>query len=201
MDKLQELTDRLYNEGLSKGKSEGEAILAKAREDAAAMVDEARKKAETIILKAEKDAADLKAKAEGDIRSASLQTLQATKQDIENLIVAKIADTPVKEALSAPEFIKGIITAVAKNFSAQESADIEMVLPESLKGALEPFLKSEISKVTGASVNATFSKKIAGGFTIGPKDGSYFISLTDETFLSLVSEYLRPATRKLLFGE
>ena len=201
MDKLQELTDRLYNEGLSKGKSEGEAILAKAREDAAAMVDEARKKAETIILKAEKDAADLKAKAEGDIRSASLQTLQATKQDIENLIVAKIADTPVKEALSAPEFIKGIITAVAKNFSAQESADIEMVLPESLKGALEPFLRSELGKVLGTEVKASFSKKIAGGFTIGPKDGSYFISLTDETFRSLVGAYLRPATRKLLFGE
>ena len=26
MDKLQELTDKLYNEGLSKGKAEGEAI-------------------------------------------------------------------------------------------------------------------------------------------------------------------------------
>ena len=30
MDKLQELTDRLYNEGLSKGKEEGAAILAQA---------------------------------------------------------------------------------------------------------------------------------------------------------------------------
>ena len=50
-------------------------------------------------------------------------------------------------------------------------------------------------------MNASFSKKIAGGFTIGPKDGSYFISLTDETFKELISEYLRPATRKLLFGE
>ena len=27
-DKLQELTDRLYNEGLAKGKQEGEKILA-----------------------------------------------------------------------------------------------------------------------------------------------------------------------------
>ena len=48
---------------------------------------------------------------------------------------------------------------------------------------------------------AEFSKKIAGGFTIGPKDGSYFISFTDKTFDSLIAEYLRPVTRKLLFGE
>ena len=30
-NKLQELTDKLYNEGLSKGKQEGEEILAKAK--------------------------------------------------------------------------------------------------------------------------------------------------------------------------
>ena len=45
MDKLQELTDKLYNEGLSKGKAEGEAILAKAKEEAAAIVENARKEA------------------------------------------------------------------------------------------------------------------------------------------------------------
>ena len=33
-NKLQELTDKLYNEGLSKGKSEGEAILANAKAQA-----------------------------------------------------------------------------------------------------------------------------------------------------------------------
>lgn len=201
MDKLQELTDRLYNEGLSKGKAEGEAILAKAREDAAVMVDEARKKAESIILKAEKDAETLRTKAESDVRTASAQALQATRQDIESLVVAKVADTQVKEALSSPEFIKGIITSVAKNFSAQEQADLSLVLPESLKAELEPFLRSELGKVLGCGVKAEFSKKIAGGFTIGPSDGSYFISLTDETFRALIGEYLRPATKKILFGE
>ena len=41
---------------------------------------------------------------------------------------------------------------------------------------------------------------ISGGFIIGPKDGGYFISLTDETFIDLISAYLRPATKKILFG-
>ncbi len=50
-------------------------------------------------------------------------------------------------------------------------------------------------------VKADFSKKIAGGFTIGPKDGGYFISLTDDSFKELIGEYLRPVTKKLLFGE
>jgi V/A-type H+-transporting ATPase subunit E len=41
---------------------------------------------------------------------------------------------------------------------------------------------------------------MAGGFKIGPKDGGYFISLTEESFRELVGEYMRPATKKILFG-
>ena len=51
-NRLQELTDKLYNEGLSKGKAEGEALLAQAKEKAAAIVEEARKEAEAIVGKA-----------------------------------------------------------------------------------------------------------------------------------------------------
>ena len=201
MDKLQELTDKLYQEGLSKGKEAGEALLARAKEEADAIVAQARKQAEGIVAEATRQAEDLRTKAEGDTRMASLQVLQATRQDIENLVVTRMTDTQVKEAMSAPEFVKGIITAVAQRFSAQESQDLSLVLPESLRSALEPFVKGELGRILGQEVSAEFSKKIAGGFRIGPKDGSYFISLTDETFRDLVGEYLRPATRKLLFGK
>ncbi len=45
-----------------------------------------------------------------------------------------------------------------------------------------------------------FSKKIGGGFTVGPKNGGYFINFTDEAFRELIGGYLRPATKKILFG-
>ena len=90
---------------------------------------------------------------------------------------------------------------MAKNFSAQEPAHLALVLPENLKAGLEPYVKNELAKAVGKGVEATFSKKIGAGFKIGPKDGSYFISLTDESFKALIGEYLRPATRKILFGE
>ena len=73
--------------------------------------------------------------------------------------------------------------------------------PETLKGELEPFIKGELAGALKGGISASFSKKVSGGFNIGPKDGSYFISFTDETFRSLIGEYLRPATRKILFGE
>lgn len=200
-NKLQELTDKLYNEGLSKGKTEGEAFLAKAREEAASIVAAAEKEAADIKAKAEKEAADYKIKVSGDLKMAAGQSVQATRKDIENLIVFKASDSAVDKALSDEAFVKEIIKSVAEKFSADEAVDLNLVLPESLKSALEPFVKNELTSILKGGVNAEFSKKISGGFKIGPKDGSYFISFTDETFKELISEYLRPATRKLLFGE
>ena len=200
MDKLQELTQKLYEEGLAKGKQDGEALLQKAQSEAEGIVKQAQEEAEAILAKARKDAADFKVKVEGDVKMAAQQAVQATRTDIENLVVSKVVDGTVDKALANEDYIKGIITAVAQKFSADEPADLSLVLPESLKAALEPFVKNELGKLLGKGVDATFSKKVAGGFKIGPKDGGYFVSLTDETFKDLIGSYLRPATKKLLFG-
>ena len=200
MDKLQELTQKLYDEGLAKGKQEGEALLQKAASEAENIVKQAKEEAEAILAKARKEADDFKVKVEGDVKMAAQQSVQATRTDIENLVIAKVVDGTVDKALANEDYIKGIITAVAQKFSAEEPADLSLVLPESLKAALEPFVKNELGKLLGKGVDAAFSKKVAGGFKIGPTNGGYFVSLTDDTFKELIGSYLRPATKKLLFG-
>jgi V/A-type H+-transporting ATPase subunit E len=200
MDKLQELTQKLYEEGLAKGKQDGEALLQKAQSEAEGIVKQAQEEAEAILAKARKDAEDFKVKVEGDVKMAAQQAVQATRTDIENLVVSKVVDGTVDKALANEDYLKGIITAVAQKFSADEPADLSLILPESLKAALEPFVKNELGKLLGKGVDASFSKKVAGGFKIGPKDGGYFVSLTDDTFKDLIGSYLRPATKKLLFG-
>ncbi len=199
-NKLQELTDKLYNEGLSKGKQEGEEILAKAKVQAEEIVAKAKAEAASILAAANKEAEDLKTKVQGDLKMAASQSVAATKKDIETLVVTKMTESEVKTALTSAEFVKEVILAVAKSFNTEEPADLEVVLPETLKKDLEPFVKKELAGALKGGVEASFSKKIAGGFTIGPKDGGYFISFTEETFNALISEYLRPATKKILFG-
>lgn len=200
-NKLQELTDKLYAEGLSKGKQEGEEIVARANARAEEIIAQAQAQAEAIVGKAEKEAADLRQKTASDVKMAAGESITATKQAIEKLVVGKMTEAPVKAALNDTAFIKEIIKAVAQGFSSQQSEDIALVLPESLKAELEPFVEKELSAQLGRGISASFSKKIGGGFNIGPKDGGWFISFTDETFIELISAYLRPASRKILFGE
>ena len=199
-NKLQELTDKLYNEGLSKGKQEGEELLAKAKAQVDDMLARAQAEAAKIIEAAQKQAEEIKTKTASDIKMASTQSIAATKKDIETLIVGKMTGEAVKKTLSSPDFIKDLIKAVAEKFTTDGPVDLNLVLPESLKNDLEPFATQELAKILGAGVEASFSKKIAGGFQIGPKDGGYFVSFTEETFNELICEYLRPATKKILFG-
>ena len=199
-NKLQELTDRLYNEGLSKGKQEGEELLAKAKVQAEEIVAKAQAEAAQIIAAAQKQADELKTKTASDIKMAAAQSIAATKKDIETLIVGKMTEADVKKALTSAEFVKEMLKAVAGKFTTDGPVDLAVVLPESLQSEVEPFVTKELAKTLGAGVEATFSKKVSGGFRIGPKEGSYFVSFTDETFNELISEYLRPATKKLLFG-
>ena len=199
-NKLQELTDRLYNEGLSKGKEEGEILLFKARKEADEIIANARKQAEDIVTEAENRAAQLKEKAESDIKMASEQALMATKKDIENLLVNALCAEETEKVLSEEKFLKEIILAVAQKFSTQQSEDISLVLPASLKSMLEPWVSTELKKALKNEISVDFSKKIKGGFSIGPQNGSWYISMSDESFKALISEYLRPVTKKLLFG-
>lgn len=199
-NKLQELTDRLYNEGLSKGKQEGEELLAKAKVQAEEIVAKAQAEAAQILAAAQKQADELKTKTASDIKMAAVQSIAATKKDIETLIVGKMTEADVKKALTSAEFVKELIKAVAEKFTTDGPVELAVVLPESLKKEVEPFVTKELAKTLSAGVEASFSKKVSGGFRIGPKDGGYFVSFTEDTFNELIAEYLRPATKKLLFG-
>ena len=201
-DKLQELTDRLYNEGLSKGKQEGEALLQKAHAEADGIVAQARAEAERIIAQANKEAEELKTKVAADVKMAATQSMAVTKQEIEQMLVTRAAQPGVGQALSSADFAKELIASVVKAFNPQNASPValDLVLPESLKAQMEPFITSEIAKAFNGEIRVDFSKKLNGGFKVSPREGGYLLQFTDEEFTQLMANYLRPATKKILFG-
>ena len=201
-DKLQELTDRLYNEGLSKGKHDGEELLQKAQAEAEGIIAQAKAEAERIVAQAEKDADELKTKVAADVKMASTQSIAVTKQEIEKMVVTRAAAEGVKANMGNAAFVKELITSVVKAFNPQTASpvDLSLILPEALKAEMEPFVKNEIANQFKGEVKVNYSKKVNGGFKVSPKDGGYMLNFTDEEFTQLIANYLRPATKKILFG-
>ena len=201
-DKLQELTDRLYNEGLSKGKQQGEELLQKAHAEADGIIAQAKAEAERIVAQAEKDAEELKTKVTADVKMAATQSIAVTKQEIEKMLVTKAATEGVKANMGNATFVKELISSVVKAFNPQNASpvDLSLILPESLKAEVEPFVKNEIANQFKGEVKVDYSKKMNGGFKVSPKEGGYMLQFTDEEFTQLIANYLRPATKKILFG-
>ena len=202
-DKLQELTDRLYNEGLSKGRQEADALVAKARAEAKEIIDKANVEAKAIVAEAEKKAADTRITVEGDLKMAATQTISALKQQVENMVVTEAVAKPVGAALSDDTFVKDLITMVVRSFNAAnpDGVALEVILPAAAQKELEKAAANEIGLNLSKGIEVKNVKGLANGFKIGPKDGGYQISFTADDFTSLVGEYLRPATKKILFGK
>jgi V/A-type H+-transporting ATPase subunit E len=202
-NKLQELTDKLYVEGLSKGKQEAEEMVAKAGKEAAEIISKAKDEYSKIISKANKDAEDIRLKMEMEIKMASRQSLTALKNQIENSIVANGFNKPVSEITDKVSFLKSLIEAAIASFNPKsgDSVSLSLLLPESKRNELDSFLKSEVISQLKGGINIVFDNKITTGFKIGPKEEGYHISFTDKDLQQLFSEYLKPKTREFLFAE
>ena len=202
-DKLQELTDKLYNEGLSKGRQEADALLAKAKAEAKEIVDKANAEAKAIVAEAEKKAAETRTTVEGDLKMATTQTISAVQQQVENMIITQAVAKPVGAALSDEKFVKELIATVVKSFNAAnpDGQELDVILPAQAKNALEQAFNNEMVKDMSKGIEVKNVTGLANGFKIGPKDGGYQISFTADDFTALIGEYLRPASKKILFGK
>ena len=202
-NKLQELTDKLYVEGLSKGKQEAEEMVVKAGKEAAEIISKAKDEYSKIISKANKDAEDIRLKMEMEVKMASRQSLTALKNQIENSIVANGFNKPVSEITDKASFLKSLIEAAIASFNPKsgDSVSLSLLLPENKRNELDSFLKSEIISQLKGGINIAFDNKITTGFKIGPKEEGYHISFSDKDLQQLFSEYLKPKTREFLFAK
>lgn len=200
--KLQELTEKIYKEGVDKANKEAEDIVNQAKKEAEKIVQDAKKEADQTVDQAQKDADELKKKVQAEVKQASFQTLRTVEQNITNLISSKVVDEPVKKSFKEQEFMKKLIEEVIKNWNASNpQSDLSLILPEKDQQELVDYLKSSAKKLMDGGLDVTVDSKIKAGFKIGPADGSYQVSFKEEDFENLIKYYLRPKTVEFLYGK
>lgn len=201
-NKLQELTEKIYKEGLNKGTEEANQLVSKAKEDAAKIVADAKKQAEQIMAQAKKEAEDLKKNVETEAGISARQVVSGLKQELSNLLEAKVIQTPLIDTLKDVNFIKMVIESALKSWSptSTEKISLKVLLPESTEKELKDHITSKVMATLNQEVEVVADRNLKYGFKIGPKDGSYLISFSDKDFENLFREYMRPRILELLFG-
>lgn len=197
--KLQQLTDKLYQEGLEKGRAEAESLVAEAEARAAKIVSEAEARAAKIAAEAERKAEDVEKNAMTEIALAGKQAVAKIKSEIETLIVAKVTAEGIKSANLDPAFIKDMLLAVAANWNNGAKADLKALLPEAKKAELGAAFDSAAKALLAEGIEVGFSNDVKSGFKVGENNGGYYISFSDESFEALLGGYLREKAAELLF--
>lgn len=202
-NKLQELTDRIYQEGIAKADEEKQKIIVSAQKEADRIIRNANTDADRIIRDAAKKAEDMKKNADAEIMMAAQQALSSLKQKIVDLLLKTSLSKPLKKGFDDVAFIQKIIATMVKNWSHDktESPSLSLLLPKDMAAEFESFISSKGHEQLKAGLTIEYSSNLKKGFRISPKDGSFKISFTDEDFESFFKEYLRPRTIKALYGE
>ncbi len=202
-NKLQELTEKIYQEGISKGNAEAEIIISDAKNEAKTILTNAKKEAEKLLTDAKKKSEEIKSNAEAELKLSSKQAINSLKQGITNLINDSIVNSSVSKAFDDDTFVKKIIELSVNKWdlSSDENIDISILIPENEEKKLSEYFIHSAKKLLDRGMEIKPVSDLKKGFQISPKDGSYKISFTDDDFVNFFKQYLRPKLIELLFGE
>lgn len=199
-DKLKEITDKIYREGVSRGNEEAEKIISNARDEAGKIIANAEKEAKKIISEAQKKADEMLKNANSELKLSFRHSLNSLKQEIENKISFRVVDEPVSEIFSDNKFLARLIEIITEKWSQEGSNEgFEIHLPEGSVADIEKYLKYKVPKILSEKIILRPSNSLEKGFEIYPSGKEYKISITDSDIASYLREFIRPRLADMLF--
>ena len=195
MEKIQELTEKIYREGVEKGQAEADRIVQDAKEQAAQIIAEAKKKAADIEAAGKKAVVEMETNTKNELKLFTAQSLSALKSEIANVLTASTVGQAVDKLVSDKDFLCKFTVALASKWVENEPIVIESADADTLKAYFAKEAKAVLDKgVTIEKVNGRNAL-----FTIQPEDGSYKVSFGKEEFEDYFKSFLRPQLVQMLF--
>ena len=194
-NKIQELTDKIYREGVEKGNTEAQKLIANAQDEAKKIVEDARKEAEAIVAASRKSADELAENTKSELKLFAGQAVNALKSEIATLVTDKIVNADVKAFAADKDYLNAFIVALASKWSVNEPIVISTADADDLKKYFASQAKALLDK--GVKIEQVNGNKTL--FTVSPADGSYKVNFGEEEFMNYFKEFLRPQLVEMLF--
>lgn len=209
---VQELIDRLREEGVAKGHSEAETLLAEARKESMQILDDAKRKADEMLADARRETEQMKKAGTEALRLASRDVLLSVRESFQEEFVAKVRQL-VSHTLQDRSFLEKLILEIAGR-AVPRDADkpIEILLPdepatvddlrrhpESLEeDTLSRFAMGLAGDVVRDGVTFATNRETGTGVCVKLVEDDVQIELTDETLTELLMQHLLPRFQAIL---
>lgn len=193
--KIQELTEKLYQEGVERGNQESSRLIEEAKSQSAAIIKAAEDRAAAILSDASKRVAEQKKNVEAELKLFASQSVEALKSEIANMITNKVVSEGVASAVADKVFLQEFILKLVSQWNDGDLPVIQSADADSLRSYFMAHAKSLLDR--GLKIEQVNGK--ACNFTILPADGSYKITFGEEQFSAYFKAFLRPQLVELLF--
>ncbi|MBR3478282.1 MAG: hypothetical protein IKH43_04200 [Bacteroidaceae bacterium] len=193
--KIQELTNKLLNEGVEKGKIEAEKIIAAAKDESAKIVANAKTEAADIEAAAKKNADTIKDNTVAELKMYSAQALSALKTEVTNVLTNATVEEVVKKVVADKDFMNQFILKLAEKWGSQQDIVITTEDADSLKAVFAKQAKALLDK--SVKIEGVHGQKAL--FTVQPADGSYKVNFGEAEFEDYFKSFLRPQLVDMLF--
>lgn len=195
MEKIQELTEKIYREGVEKGQAEADRIIAEAKQSAEQIIAEAREQAKAIEAQAQKKAGELDANTKSELKLYTSQALNALKSEIVNVLTDKVSKEAAASLAADKNFLGQFAVMLAGKWADNGAVVLSSSEAESLKSYFAAQAKELLDK--GVTINKVNGKETM--LSISPADGSYKVNFGKEEFEAYFKNFLRPQLVEMLF--
>ncbi|MBR6196598.1 MAG: hypothetical protein IKQ72_03250 [Bacteroidaceae bacterium] len=194
-NKIQELTEKLLNDGVEKGNAKAAQIIADAEAKAAKIIADAQAKAAQVEADAKKNASALDTNTKAEIKMYASQALNALKSEVANVVGDKIVKETTAQVVGDKAFMNEFMLKLAESWGAQEDINISTADADSLKALFAQKAKALLDK--GVTIEQVNGQKTL--FTVEPANGAYKVNFGEAEFENYFKNFLRPQLVEMIF--
>lgn len=195
---VQELINKIKQDGLQTAQAKAKEIEAAAEKQAQEVLARAKSQAEKITADAQSRQQQIEASSRESLKQAARDTLLSVKQEVIALL-DKIAARSVRESLT-PEQTAALISEVTKGFFAEQSdgKGVEVGLSEESRSRLEQGFLEKLQKEIKAGITIRTADDLTGGFTISFDEGRSCFDFSEAALAEYLGKYVNEYVGKLL---
>jgi len=193
--KLQELTEKIYKDGVEKGNEEATKIIADAKLKADNMLKKAKEDAAQITAEAKIQASELNQNTKSELKLFANQAVNDLKTNVANLLSQKIAKDSVKAATADATFMQKTIA----NMCEVWAKDGEISISAQDSKALEDYFTANAKNLLNNGVKIQAGKNLKSEFSITLVKSGYKMTFGEAEFTEYFKEFLRPQLVEMLF--
>lgn len=209
---VQELIDRLSQEGVSEGLRQSEDIVTDAQRKADDVLEAARRQASEILQQARQEADQMQSAGEEALRLAARDTVRDFSAKIFDGFRNRLQGL-VRHQLQDPQLIKSMILEITRQATEDVSdKQVEILVPREIvseqearqrieaddQDALTEFVQGLIGEDLRQGLTVSLGSRTHGGLTVKVLDDQLEVDLSEDAVAEFLCLHLMPRFRAIM---